>query len=232
MNRIVFFGCSHTNRLFHELSLNENKETFLDFSVSGNSNAKIMWDVYQFIKSNDYNPQTDILSIQYTYTNRWWVLNHLPRNEASFHSFKTNIGIYGDLPKSIETELNTFYQTYIKYFWNYDTSLQSHIMEIEKLKAFLDVNNVKYIHWAWTDGGNTDEWNTNKIFKNNDGIDSEVLFKNLGCEEIDGHYLIRKVGDKNNFLMDCDHFNHNGNIYLFKWLSNTILKKFNFNLNS
>lgn len=225
MNRLVIFGCSHSEELFYKYF--KKYSNVIRKSNSGNANSKIIWDVYHFVKSNDYNPETDILSIQYTYTNRFWVPNHLPNDWSSFHSFKYDIGIYINLPDSIKKELNKFYETYIKYFWNYDTALQTQIMEIEKLKAFLNINNVKFIHWTWTDGGNTDEWNTEKIFKNNQSIDINDELKKMECEQIDEYYLCRNWGLKNNYLKKCDHLNDIGNQHLGRIITEIIENKFN-----
>lgn len=231
--RIVLFGCSHTAFNFHK-NFDEKKYEIINNAYNGNSNQKIIHDVYTYIDSDEYNID-DVLIIQYTYTNRLWWPNKLERNYLSFHSFDVeNSPLYAS-HKYASEELLTFYQTYIKYFWNYDTAFTTHKMNIDFLKTYLESKNVKFIHWMYTDGGNTHEWNSgfNKFWKKYDAND---IFSKLDLfkmpEYIDGirrfndEYRICEWAKNLGFVDETDHINENGNKLLAEEISKIIEKKF------
>lgn len=219
--KLVLFGCSHTHTHLWK-SFDSTKYEILDKSFLGNSNQKIFHDVYEYINSEEYL-STDILIIQYTYTNRIWWPNKLDANEFSFHSFDTENSpiYYGN--KFASKELLNFYSTFIKYFWNYDTAFQTHKMNIDLLKSYLEQKKVKYIHWMYSDGGNTEEWNHgfNKFWKKESSND---VFSKLELFNINGEYRIKDWAIKNNFVDDTDHINENGNLILAENISKIIKK--------
>jgi hypothetical protein len=220
--RLILFGCSHT-----ATSLNKSFDTNYDvvsYAFNGNSNQKIFDDVYQFLNSHKYR-EDDILIIQYTYTNRLWWPHKMGGREFSFHSFDIeNSGIYHCNEFAAE-ELVNMYSTYIKYFWNYDTALQTHLMNIDLLKSYLHQNHVKFIHWMYSDGGNTEEWNHgfDKFWEDKDMDD---VFSKLNLFNIDGEYRIQKWAKNNNFVDNSDHIGDGGNKILANKLTNEILTFF------
>jgi hypothetical protein len=187
--RIVLFGCSHTHT--HIKSLIEKTNDVLDFSHPGNANSKIIKDVYDFINSDNFSIDNDELIIQYSYTNRLWFPSKFESPEFGFHAFQDSPIYY--LNDFAKEELMEFYQTYIKYFWNYDLNVKQLIMDIDLLKTFLESKKVKFIHWLFADGGNTEEWNY-EFGKVNEEIDLNSEFKKLDLFEIDGYYKIGEWG--------------------------------------
>lgn len=199
--RIVLFGCSHTHTHIKDI-IGSSHET-LNFSMAGNANSKIIKDVYDFVNSDNFSVDNDKLIIQYSYTNRLWFPSKFEAPEFGFHSFMENTPIYY-LNKFAEKELMEFYQTYIKYFWNYDLNIKQLLMEIDLLKTYLESKNVKFIHWIFTDGGNTIEWNY-EFDKVNDALDLDSQFKKLDLFEIDGNYRIGEWGRDNGWIDESEH---------------------------
>ena len=217
--RLILFGCSHTNTILWK-SFDTESCTIVKKSWPGNANSKIINDVYEYVNSSEYEAD-DILIIQYTYTNRLWWPNKLEGSEFSFHSFDTENSPIYYLNKFAAKELVNLYNTFIKYFWSYDDAFKIQKMNIDFIKSYLEQKNVKFLHWMYTDGGNTMEWNTgyNKFWKNSD---SNHVFNKLNLFNIDGEYRIQDWATKNNFVDDTDHVNDEGNFELAKQLCNVI----------
>ncbi len=198
--RIVLFGCSHTETQIQYIIRNSHKS--LNLSKPGNANSKIIKDVYDFVNSDNFSVDDDEIIIQYSYTNRLWFPSKFEAPEFAFHSFQ-DIPIYylNDFAKE---ELMEFYQTYIKYFWNYDLNVKQLLMDIDLLKTFLESKKVKFIHWIFTDGGNTVEWNY-EFDKVNAELDLNSEFKKLDLFEIDGNYRIGEWGRDNGWIDETEH---------------------------
>ena len=221
--RLILFGCSHTANSLYK-SFDTSQYDVVSHAFNGNSNQKIFNDVYEFINSHKYR-DSDILIIQYTYTNRLWWAHKMGGREFSFHSFDTkNSGIY-HCNEFASDELVKMYSTYIKYFWNYDTALQTHMMNVDLLKSHLEQRNVKFIHWMYSDGGNTEEWNHgfDKFWEDKNMDD---IFSKLNLFNIDGEYRIQKWANNNNFVDESDHIGDGGNKILANKLTHEILTKF------
>jgi len=97
-----------------------------------------------------------------------------------------------------------FYQTYIKYFWNYDLNTKQLLMDIDLIKTFLKSKKVKFIHWIFTDGGNTAEWNY-EFDKVNGEMDLNSEFKKLDLFEINGNYRIGEWGRDKGWIDSSEH---------------------------
>lgn len=221
---IYLFGCSHTRILYlNYIKDNIHNIVFKDCSSLGNSNQKIIWDVYQVVNSKKFDKKNDILVIQYTYTNRWWRPNILPHQSSSFHSFSNQSPIYRN-NKPFDDELLKFYSTFIKFFWDSETSFTQHLMDIEFLKTYLDVNKIKYIHYCWTDNGNPQEWNQDSIDIENKQV-SHTLLENLNCEHFENNYLIGHWVREKGWTQDDDHIKpiHHKD-YFYKILDKIYLK--------
>ena len=221
--RLILFGCSHTATSLNK-SFDSEQYEIISYAFPGNANQKIFHDVYQFLNSSDYLP-TDILIIQYTYTNRLWWPHKLDGEEFSFHSFDVENSPIYYLNKFASKELLEMYSTYIKYFWNYDTAFQSHQMNIDLLKTYLEHKSVNYLHWMYTDGGNTEEWNHgfDKFWESKNMDD---VFSKLNLFNIDGEYRIQKWALTNNFVDESDHIGTEGNFELAKKISENLNNKF------
>jgi hypothetical protein len=183
---LVMFGCSHVDYM----SINLSKSTdFKDLElkvgghVGGNSNDKIIDDVYNFVNKYEMPntsefkiPYVDlndvVLYIQYTYTNRLWLPSTLNSSRHSFHGmYEDSCNIYTN-NRFASKELLNFYETYIKYFWDYNLNLFKLLQQVELLQTFLKNKNIKFIQSFWTHGGNTNEWRgiSNIASESNDSI--------------------------------------------------------------
>lgn len=201
--KINLFGCSHTD-LVHNSYFKKEFPTSCCHATAGFSNFNIINSVYEFIE-NGWNPNEDILVIQYTYTNRWWIPNNLPYNNHGFHSFDTNHApIYKHNPSFMKDDLLKFYELYITYFWDYEPALKYLLQNITLLKSYLDSKGVRYIHYLWTDGGHGIEWKTNSIEKKNVQLNLIQKYKELNLEHIDNEYHWEKVFEKRGWLEDED----------------------------
>lgn len=201
--KINLFGCSHTD-LVHNFYFKEEFPTSCCHTTGGYSNFNIINSVYDYVEGG-WNPNEDILVIQYTYTNRWWIPNNLPYNKHGFHSFDINHApIYKHNPSFMKDDLLKFYELYITYFWDYEPALKYLIQNISLLKSYLDSKGVRYIHYLWTDGGHGIEWKMNSIEKNINQLDFTKKYKELNLENIDGEYLWESVFLKRKWIEDDD----------------------------
>lgn len=222
---IHLFGCSHTKVLYSTHL--KNVDVFKNHSVEGNSNQKIISDVYKFVNSKSFNLESDVLVIQYTYTNRWWRENILPFPNAGFHSLSLDSPIYNEeVNKSYSSELLSFYETFLKFFWDYELSLREHIMNIELLKSFLDLKKVKYIHYMFSDGCNNDE--LNYISKSTNFNDNEIdnTLNNLGLMKVENNFIIEQWAKNNNYLDSTNHISSEFQNILGDKVINEIKKSF------
>jgi len=192
--RIILFGCSHTQTHIKDMIGSSHK--ILNFSNAGNANSKIIKDVY------DFSVDDDELIIQYSYTNRLWFPSKFEAPEFGFHTFQDSPIYY--LNDFAKEELMEFYQTYIKYFWNYDLNTKQLLMDIDLIKTFLKSKKVKFIHWIFTDGGNTAEWNY-EFDKVNGEMDLNSEFKKLDLFEINGNYRIGEWGRDKGWIDSSEH---------------------------
>lgn len=169
---LVMFGCSHVDYMSINLKKSaEFKDLELNVGghVGGNSNDKIIYDVYNFVNKYEtfntdipsipyVNLDDVVLYIQYTYTNRLWLPSTLNYSRYSFHGmYEDSCNLY-TYNKFASKELLNFYETYIKYFWDYNLNLFKLLQQVELLQTFLKNKNIKFIQSFWTHGGNTNEW--------------------------------------------------------------------------
>jgi hypothetical protein len=199
--------------------------------MNGNSNQKIINDVYKFTKSNNFDKDKDILIIQYTYTNRWWRPNVLPYNFLSFHSLNLKSPIYNEPSNKIfSKELYSFYETFLKFFWDYKSSLSNHLMEIDFLKSYLEYNKINYIHYAFSSGGNTDEWKNTSIEKLNGNEYDIKDFDKLNLLKIKNFNFAEEWAIHNNYIDNTNHIYPKYQNLLGKIIINELTNKFG-NLN-
>jgi hypothetical protein len=203
--KLNLFGCSHTDLLYnYYFSKHFDSHTS---STGGYSNFNIIDEVYKFVE-NEYDKEKDVLLIQYTYTNRWWIPNNLPESRFGFHSLDTSHApIYTYNPSFMKDDLKKFYELYITYFWDYEPALYHLLKNITLLKAYLESKGVIYHHYLWTDGGNDEEWKENSIKKDSTSIDVTSKYKELNLLSIDGRY---HIGD---YMIEKGWCHSDGHVY-------------------
>jgi len=186
--KIVPFGCSHMATISHavgELNPNLCKKVFnseMQGIIGGNSNEKIIEDVYRFsnkyqldskfhgttfggnashpqpLSSDRINLDNTVFYIQTTYTNRLWLPTTLDSHTSSFHSMNLNGALLYRNNEFAKKELNKFYETYIKYFWNHYLNLLDLLQKIDMLQTYLKSKNIPFVHMFWSFSGNDNEW--------------------------------------------------------------------------
>jgi len=184
---LVPFGCSHmasiSNAISKRDSTTPNNTTF----IGGNSNHKMIEDIYRFsnryplepkffgehILKDDFirlNPKNCVIYFQSTYTNRLWLPNILNSHTSSFHTMLPNSSQITLDNKIFEEELIDFYQKYVKFFWNYHLNLLDLLQKIDMLQTYIKSKEIKFIHTFWTFGSHSAEWEQvmNDVFKNSD----------------------------------------------------------------
>lgn len=233
MGRLILFGCSQSRNLY-EFYFSKYSNV-VDRTVPGYSNMNIMADVYNWINEDserksysDY--ENDVLLIQYSYTNRWWRKNSLPDSKHGFHSFEYISPIY-DGNEFAKEDLKKYYELYLTYFWDYEPALKQHIQDIDFFKSYLEVKNINYLHFAWTDYGNPDETRYIKDVEETT-LDSQKMFKDLGCISIDDNYLIGHWARNKKIVDPGDHIYNEKNYLLGEKLEEKIKNKYQINLYS
>lgn len=184
--KIIPFGCSHMASISSAVGLKNAELCSKVFSsemngiIGGNSNEKIIEDVYRVANNYGLEPKfhgldvsknysngiefgkidlTDtVFYIQTTYTNRLWFPTTLDSYTSSFHSFQLGGSLLYINNKFAKSELKNFYEIYIKYFWNYYLNLLDLLQKIDMLQTYLKSKNIPFVHIFWTFGGNTNEW--------------------------------------------------------------------------
>ena len=202
--KIIPFGCSHMASITSAIQHKNNNEfvKYFDFNsgvIGGNSNQKIIEDVYRTsnkirlepkftgptnvnnpikpIHPEEYLSSNSIFYIQTSYTNRLWLPTTLDSYTSSFHTMDENGALLFRNNPYAKKELLKFYETYIKYFWNYHLNLLDLLQKIDMLQTYLKSKNIKFIHMFWSFGGNSHEWlddTPNSILKNADGRFDEI----------------------------------------------------------
>lgn len=148
MKQIHFFGCSFT-----KLEDSSTGYTFTNFrnlinqkienvncynhSISGNSNAQIVNDVYWQSK-NITNPKETIFVIQTTFLNRLGLYYDLMNRFESI--CKTE-----NADNEIEKIFIDFYNNWLKYFYNKEHSLLEFQKQFDILCSYLNELKIKYI---------------------------------------------------------------------------------------
>lgn len=222
---VYLFGCSHTVALYTNF-LNK-KIKCSNRAINGNSNQKIINDVYNFINSDRFNKDKDVIVIQYTYTNRWWRPNVLPHNHLSFHSLNNDAPIFNEpLNNPFRKKLHSFYETFLTFFWDYNSSLRSHFMDIDLLKAYLEYNKINYIHYTFASGGNSDEWKSSSIEKINKGEYNSNYFTKLNLLNFENFYFVEDWAKKYNYLDNTNHIYPSYQHLLGKFILTELNNKF------
>ena len=191
-NKVIIFGCSFSQDLDTKwLSDDEMSKWELDVrAFGGNSNPYIIKQVYDYVNSDSYKP-TDIINIQYSYTNRFWTPSNLNGSHNSFHGLWDG-EIFVSNP-NIKDKLRKFIELFTVLFYDNKKYLEYHLMQIELLKIYLDSKKVKYIHYIHSKHSHYDE-----VFRN--GYHVEQI-KSLGKK------INTPIDKKYNFLNFEDYDN-------------------------
>tara|TARA_B100000925_G_scaffold260317_1_gene216373 strand:+ start:392 stop:1147 length:756 start_codon:yes stop_codon:yes gene_type:complete len=153
--KVVFFGCSYSldlpttlikgyppngRRIDDEIDFQPRA-----FAQGGSSNDNIINRVYEYVNSEEYKP-TDILNIQYSYTNRLWLPSRLKGAETSFHGLNGS-AITKMNGARYEKMLLQFYENFMVLFYDNKLYFENLLMKVDMLRSYLDSKNVKYVHF-------------------------------------------------------------------------------------
>ena len=184
---IIPFGCSHMadiSAAVMELDAELYNKVFnseMQGIIGGNSNQKIIEDVYRFsnkyqldpkfhgpilgsnsnistLSSDEINLDDTVFYIQTTYTNRLWLPTTLDSHTSSFHTLALNGSLLYRNNEFAKKELSKFYEKYIKYFWNHYLNLLDLLQKIDMLQTYLKSRNIPFVHMFWSFSGNDNEW--------------------------------------------------------------------------
>jgi|TARA_B110000858_G_scaffold116269_1_gene132755 hypothetical protein len=185
---IIPFGCSHMQGIlegvkeFNGPLSDELFKSEMAGIVGGNSNQKIIEDVYRFsnkyqldskfhrpfddgikfftptLTSDKINLDDTVFYIQTTYTNRLWLPTTLDSHTSSFHTISLNDSLLYINNAFAKKELSKFYEMYIKYFWNHYLNLLDLLQKIDMLQTYLKSKNIPFVHMFWSFSGNDNEW--------------------------------------------------------------------------
>lgn len=177
--KVVFFGCSFSIDL-GEVIDGRSEFSHIDYdikAIGGNANQHIITQVYDYINSDEYHP-SDILNIQYSYTNRFWTPSRLKGAHHSFH------GLHGGQltvkNSHIDDKLNKFIELYTMLFFDNKLYFEHHLKQVDLLQTYLESRNVKYVHYLhsvnshyWEVSKNKDGWNAVTPYHNTE-INSDL----------------------------------------------------------
>lgn len=161
---VKIFGCSHS---FHGPFSKDRQISCIDDLInllkqkgyenilirniawSGNSNDKIIDDVYREAELDSKQNQEFIYIIQYSYLNRLWLPNKI---NMIFHSALLDEKT-GEWPPNIPNEykpyLKNMYESFLTCFYDDELYFNELIKKIDFLKSYLDSKKIKFIHFLW-----------------------------------------------------------------------------------
>ena len=144
--KIILFGCSFSYDLKESgFDLVEHNYNIIDkFTYGGNSNQRIVEDVYNYINSDEYT-DTDILNIQWSYNNRLWVPSNLIDSHFSFHGLQD--GLIFNSNEGYAKYLRKFYQLFIGLFYDNELFFKEQLKQIDLLRTYMDSKNIKYFQY-------------------------------------------------------------------------------------
>ena len=144
--KIILFGCSFSHDLIHEGfdRVEHNYDVIDKFTYGGNSNQRIVEDVYNYINSDEYT-DTDILNIQWSYNNRLWVPSNLINSHLSFHGLQNSAIV--DKNRGYTKYLSKFYELFIGLFYDNELFFKEQLKQIDLLRTYMDSKNVKYFQY-------------------------------------------------------------------------------------
>lgn len=212
MNPIVITGCSYSS--IHPYSkFLENDYNVINLANEGQSNDKILKDVYDYINKTKC---TDTIFIcQLTYLHRIgfyhnsigeWVdyqpqcLYPKPKIKDGkvdflFSNEIAGLNNSGNYDSNITSELNSFYKTYLKYIYHDEFNFNSLIYQVDLLSSFVNQSNNKILFIYWPEI-------LNDIQKS--------LLKDRKFFNIDGEYSMLKWSVSENMIGEDSHLSEIG----------------------
>lgn len=234
MNRIIVAGCSYSvdNDYTKVLSKYYINADIINLAKDGNSNDKIIKDVYDF--ANKENVENCLFICQLTYLhrlgfyhssiNRW--LDYQPsfifntpkivdnKIEFGFHKKLTNFLFFEkDVVKNniIANKLKDMYETYLSYVYDDEQNFDRMIQQIDFLQSYIESKNAKILYIYWPDIKNDTE-----LYK----------LKSRNFFHINENYSMLDYSVRNNLVKTYDsHLSPHGSNVLANLLSNHDLFK-------
>ena len=143
---LQFFGCSFTSletsdtgymvNNFRNIVSEKLQYSFIDHSKSGNSNEKIIDDVYNFYNNN--LTENNIYVIQFSFNDRLGIYSDLVDKFISICK-RENPDDY------TESILINFYNDWLKYFYSRKGRIREFKKQVDFLCAWLRSKNVKFV---------------------------------------------------------------------------------------
>lgn len=234
MNQIIVSGCSYSfdNDYTKFLSKYYINTDIINLAKNGNSNDKIIKDIYDF--ANKENVENSLFICQLTYLhrlgfyhssiNRW--LDYQPsfifnipkivdnKIESGFHKKLTNfLNFKEGIVKNniIADKLKDMYETYLSYVYDDEQNFDRMIQQIDFLQSYIESKNAKILYIYWPDIRNDVE-----LYK----------LKSRNFFHINENYSMLDYSLRNNLVKEHDsHLSLHGSKVFANLLSNHYLFK-------
>ncbi len=216
-----FFGCSFTRleksdtgyvfNNFRNIISEKLQYSFIDHSKSGNSNEKIIDDIYTHY--NDNINDDSIYVIQFSFNDRFGIYSDLVDKFISMCKREKP----DDYTESI---FINFYNDWLKFFYSRKGRIREFRKQVDFMCAWLRSKNVKFICFAM-DYDADSEYYTNSFYELNNFIEFENTYSLYGYACMN-KLRITDISEYNIGGIAKDyHLNNDGHIYI----ANKILEK-------
>lgn len=218
---LQFFGCSFTSleksdtgyvfNNFRNIISEKLQYSFIDHSKSGNSNEKIIDDIYTHYNDNTNND--NIYVIQFSFNDRFGIYSDLVDKFISMCKRETP----DDYTESI---FINFYNDWLKFFYSRKGRIREFRKQVDFMCAWLRSKNVKFICFGMDQDMDADYY-TRSFYQRNNFIKFENTYSLYGYTCMN-KLRITDISEYNITGIAKDyHLNNDGHIYI----ANKILEK-------
>ena len=218
---LQFFGCSFTSleksdtgyvfNNFRNIISEKLQYSFIDHSKSGNSNEKIIDDIYTHYNANTNND--NIYVIQFSFNDRFGIYSDLVDKFISMCKREKP----DDYTESI---FINFYNDWLKFFYSRKGRIREFRKQVDFMCAWLRSKNVKFICFGMDQDMDADYY-TRSFYQRNNFIKFENTYSLYGYACMN-KLRIADISEYNIEGIARDyHLNNDGHIYI----ANKILEK-------
>jgi hypothetical protein len=221
---LQFFGCSFTSletsntgyivNNFRNIVSEKLQYSFIDHSKSGNSNEKIIDDIYNSY-NNNLSQNNNFYIIQFSFNDRFGIYSDLVDKFISMCK-RENPDDY------TESILINFYNDWLKYFYSRKGRIREFKKQVDFLCAWLRSNNVKFVCFGM-DQDMDAEYYTGSFYERNNFIKFENTHSLYGYACMNKLRIIDipEYNSRNTNLSADYHLNNDGHSYI----ANKIVEK-------
>lgn len=162
MKKIIVSGCSYSEHNDYPNNLShKTKIPLLNMATSGNSNDKIIKNIYDVILSKDEDIENCLFICQLTYLHRigfhhsfndQWI-DYQPSFLYDRPIIKNNNVEFPIVKKiknnNLENKLKDMYETYLSFIYDDDKNFDRMIQQVDFLESFVEKNKSKILFIYW-----------------------------------------------------------------------------------